>query len=157
MKPKFLLPAGVAIALTLVAAFYYMRSAETAPPEIVVTDAWARASPPGAKVGAIFVTVENQGGTELRLVGATSPAAKSVMVHETVEENGVSTMRHAEPVIAPGETLEMRPGAVHVMLMGLHAPLKEGDIVDVTLDFEKAGLVKAAAKVGPMGAEGPME
>jgi hypothetical protein len=157
MRPKILLPAGVAIALTLVAAFYFMRPAETAPAEIAVTHAWARASPPGAKVGAVFVTVENKGDTELRLVGAASAAATSVTVHETVEEDGVSKMRHAEPVIAPGETLEMRPGAVHVMLMGLNTPLKEGDIVDVTLDFGKAGLVEAAAKVGPMGAEGPME
>ena len=62
MRTQILLPAGVAIALTLVAAFYFARNAEVAPAEIAVTKAWARATPPGASVGAVYLTIENKGG-----------------------------------------------------------------------------------------------
>ena len=157
MSKRILLPAGVAVTLTLFAVFFFLRSADGASLEIGVTQAWARATPPGASVGAVYVTVENRGTKTDRLLGATSPAAQSAMLHWSVEENGVATMRHAAPEIPPGETLEMRPGAVHIMLMGLNAPLKEGETIDVTLDFEVAGQILAAAEVMPIGASGPTE
>ena len=157
MRPKFLLPAGVAIALTLVAVFYFMRTAETAPAEIAVMRAWARATPPGAAVGAVYLTLENKGGAADRLVAITSPAAQSAMLHETIEESGVSTMRETEGGIAPGTTLEMRPGGAHIMLMGLNAPLKEGETIAVALDFEKAGRVNVSAKVEALGSDGPVQ
>jgi copper(I)-binding protein len=151
-RTQIILPAAVAIALTLVAGFYFAKRSETAPAQIAVTQAWARATPPGADVGAIYLTVENKGGAADRLVSVTSPAAQSAMLHQTVEESGVSTMREADGSIAAGTTLEMKPGGSHIMLMGLKAPLKEGDTIDVTLAFEKTGEVKATAKVQPIGA-----
>ena len=157
MRLKFILPAGVAIALTLVAAFYFMRAAETTPAEIAVMRAWARATPPGASVGAVYITLENKGGVADRLVAITSPAAQSAMLHETLEEGGVSTMREAEGGIAPGTMLEMRPGGAHIMLVGLNAPLKEGETIAVALEFEKAGRVNISAKVEPLGSDGPVQ
>ena len=156
-RTQIILPAAVAVALTLVAGFYFVRRAETAPAQITVTQAWARATPPGADVGAVYLTIENKGGAADRLVGVTSPAAGSAMVHQTVEESGVSTMRATDGSIAPGTTLDMKPGGSHIMLMGLKAPLKEGDTVDVTLAFEKTGEVKTTAKVQPIGADGPAQ
>lgn len=157
MRAQILLPAGVAVALTIVAGFYSVQKAEVAPAEIAVTRAWARATPPGAKVGAVYLTIENRGGAADSLLGVTSPAAQSAMLHRTVEESGVSSMREADGSIAPGAKLDMQPGGSHIMLMGLNAPLKEGETIEVTLDFETAGSIKAAAKVAQIGAAGPME
>ncbi len=158
MRTKTLLPAGAAIALTIVAAFYFVRREESsAPPEIAVTQAWARATAPGADVGAVYITLENKGGKTDRLVGVTSPAAQSATLHRTVEENGVGTMREADGSIAPGARIEMKPGGTHIMLTGLAAPLKEGDTLAVSLDFEKAGRTNVMAKIGAMGAGGPSE
>ena len=145
-------PAAVAVVLTLVAGFYFVRRAETAPAEIAVSQAWARATPPGADVGAVYLTIENKGGASDRIVGVKSSVAQSAMLHQTVDESGVSTMRTADGSVAPGTTLDMKPGGSHIMLMGLKAPLKEGETVDVTLSFEKSGEVKATAKVQSLGA-----
>ena len=139
------------MALTLVALFYFSRNVEPAPAEIEVTKAWARATPPGASVGAVYLTIAYRGGTADRLVSIASPAAQSAMLHQTIEESGVSTMRKAEGSFAPGSTLDMRPGGAHIMLMGLNAPLKAGETVEVTLQFENAGTLKATAKVEALG------
>ena len=151
MKKRLLFPAGVAIALTLVAIFYVARKEETVPAEIEVTKAWARATPPGASVGAVYLTIANRGGAADRLVSVTSPAAQSAMLHQTIEESGVSSMREAEGSIAPGSILDMRPGGAHIMLMGLTGPLKAGETVEVTLQFENSGRLSAAAKVEALG------
>lgn len=153
-RTQFILPAATAVALTLVAVFYVARHEERAsgPAKISISDAWARATPPGADVGAIYLTIENTGGDADRLVAVTSPSAGSAMVHQTVSENGVSTMRAAEGSIAPGTKLDMKPGGSHIMLMALKGPLKEGETIDVTLTFEKTGEIKTAAKVQRIGA-----
>lgn len=157
MRSRIVIPILLAIALTAVALFFVMRKPEPVLPAIAVTQAWARATPPGAEVGAVYITIENNGGGEDRLVGATSPAAQSAMLHETVEENGVSQMRHAVGTIAPGGRLEMRPGGAHIMLMGLAAPLTDGDTLDLTLSFENAGEVAVRATVAPVGADAPLD
>ena len=157
MRPKFLLPAGVAIALTVVAGFNFVRKAEVVPAEIAVTRAWARATPLGASVGAVYLMIENKGGATDRLLGVTSPASQSAMLHQTIEENDISTMRETEGSVAPGTTLEMKPGGAHIMLMGLKTPLREGETIAVTLDFEKAGRMNVAAKVEALGADRPVQ
>jgi copper(I)-binding protein len=153
-KTQFILPAAVAVALTAIAAFYVTRHEEkgAGPAQISVSDAWARATAPGADVGAIYLTIENKSGAPDRLLSVASPAAGSAMVHQTIEESGVSTMREADGSIAPGATLNMKPGGSHIMLMGLKGPLKEGNTIGVTLTFEKTGEVKTTAKVQSLGA-----
>jgi hypothetical protein len=153
---RYALPALTALALTATAAFFLVRAADAAPGDIVVTSAWARATPPGASIGGAYVTVQNRGSESDRLIAIASPAAGDAMVHETVEENGVASMRPLlEITIAPGSSLDMKPGGIHVMLMDLKAPLKAGEQIAVTLTFEKAGSVTAEAAVAPIGAEAP--
>ncbi|MBA3518367.1 MAG: copper chaperone PCu(A)C [Rhizobiales bacterium] len=154
---RFFLPAATAMALTLAAAISYARSAETSAGDLVVS-AWARATPPGAQVAAAYVNVENRGGSADRLLAARSPAANSVSLHATVEENGVATMRPVDdPVIPAGGTLEMRPGGAHLMLTDLQAPLKEGETLSLTLSFETAGELTVEAAVAPVGAAAPAD
>jgi copper(I)-binding protein len=155
MRAQILFPTGVAVALTIFAGFYFVRKQDISamPAEIAVSNAWARATPPGASVGAVYLTLQNRGGEPDRLTGVSSPAARSAMLHQTVEENGVSSMREGNGSIAPGEALVMKPGGSHIMLMGLTERLLEGQTIDVTLDFEKAGRVNVATKVAPLGSD----
>jgi copper(I)-binding protein len=157
MKMRILLPALLAVALTTAALISFAWNADGATPGIVVTQAWARATPPGATTGAVYITLDNRGSTPDRLVTITSPAAGSAMLHETVEQDGVSQMRMIEGDVPAGSTLEMKPGGVHIMLMDLTAPLKQGETVSLTLDFEAADDVAVEAEIAPIGADGPVE
>ena len=157
-KTQIILPAAVAVALTLVAAILSRsRSAETVARRDRRDEAWARATPPGADVGAVYLTIENKGGAADRLMAVTSPAAQSAMLHR--DRRGRRRQHHApaDGSHRAGATLDMKPGGAHIMLMGLKAPLKEGETVDVTLTFEKAGEVKTTAKVQALGADTPHE
>ena len=113
---------------------------------------WARA---GIGSSAAYVSVHN-GGAADRLIGASSPAAADVSVHDSQNVGGVMRMRAAGAVpVAAGGGIAMKPGGLHIMLMGLKAPLKPGTKLPVTLRFEKAGLVRASLPVLPPGAQGP--
>jgi copper(I)-binding protein len=157
MKMRIMVPAVLALALTAAAVISMGQNSNITAAQMSVTEAWSRATPPGASVGAVYLTIENRGGAADRIVSVESPAASSAMLHETIEQDGVSTMRETEGRIDAGGVLDMKPGGTHIMLMGLNAPLTEGGSVSVTLAFEKAGSMTVEAKIGPIGAEGPME
>jgi copper(I)-binding protein len=158
VRMRFLLPAAAALVLTGAAAISFARGAEVKAGDIAITAAWARATPPAAKVAAAYVRVENRGDAADRLLSAATPAAQSVTAHETVEENGVASMRPlADAAIPPGGTLDMSPGGIHLMLTGLAAPLTQGEHVPLTLVFEKAGAVTVTLDVAPIGADMPMD
>ncbi|MFD0858568.1 copper chaperone PCu(A)C [Roseovarius aquimarinus] len=109
--------------------------------DIMVEDAYARSASPAAKSGAAFMQIVNHGEDD-RLIGAASPAAEKVELHTHVETgDGVMQMKHVEEgfEIPMHGTLSLERGGNHVMLMGLTAPLEQGDSIPVTLTFEKAG------------------
>lgn len=111
--------------------------------DIAVTDAYAFATPPTAKVGGAYMTVTNNGTTDDRILGASADFATAQLHLSQKGEDGVMRMVHQEdgvPVPA-GETVTFAPGALHVMLMGLDAPLATGETQDITLTFEQAGEV----------------
>ena len=117
---------------------------------------WARATPSGASVGAGYLTITNTGKQSDRLVGGTALPAARFEVHATVVEQGVAKMRPVEGLeIKPGETIELRPGGMHVMFMGLREPLRQGQRVRGTLVFEKAGKIEIEFSVQPVGAPAP--
>ncbi len=120
---------------------------------ITVSSVWARATPGGAKTGAVYLTVENKGAAEDKLVGASTPVADKAQLHSMTMDNGVMKMRPlAALAVAPGGTATLEPGGNHMMLMGLHEPLKQGDSFPLTLEFEKAGTVEVQVIVGKIGA-----
>jgi copper(I)-binding protein len=125
--------------------------------DLVISQAWARATPKGAKVGGGYVTIENKGSAPDRLTGASSDVAGSVQVHEMSMQNGIMKMRPVENglAIAPGKTVKFGPGGYHLMMMDLKAPLKQGQKIPVTLDFEKAGKATVSLQVEGVGAQGP--
>ena len=118
-----------------------------------ISNAFARATPPGAKVAGAFMSIENQGTETDRLVSASSPVAGLVEIHEMAMDGGLMKMRAVKGIdLKPGATVELRPGGYHVMLEDLKQPLKQGEQVPVLLTFEKAGTVEIKVKVEPMGA-----
>lgn len=125
--------------------------------DVMVKGAFARASAMStAKAGAVYMTLINQGAATDRLIAVTTKAAKSAEIHETLMEDGVAKMRPVEVFDIPaGGSVELKPGGYHVMLMGLKAPLKKGDMIMLQLKFEHAGLVDVMAHVGDVAEEHP--
>jgi hypothetical protein len=123
---------------------------------VTVTHPWARATPGGATIGSAYLEVKAERGKGDRLIGARSPAAGNVELHNHVMEGGIARMRRVDAIAVPGGTsVVLRPSGYHLMLTNLKAPLKEGDLVKITLVFEKAGAIDLEATVEPIGATGP--
>jgi periplasmic copper chaperone A len=125
--------------------------------DLVLDNAWSRATPGGAKVGGGYLTVDNKGSTADKLLGGSSPAAGKVEVHEMAMNNGVMTMRPLKDglPIPAGKSVALAPGGYHLMLVELKTPLKKGDKIPVTLKFEKAGDVNVTLDVRDIGATSP--
>ncbi|WP_291842353.1 copper chaperone PCu(A)C [Bradyrhizobium sp.] len=125
--------------------------------DLVITQAWSRATPAGAKVAGGYLTIENKGKSPDRLVGGSGDSAGKVEIHEMAMNNGVMTMRSLDKGLAiePGKTVKLAPGGYHLMLMDLKKPLKQGDKTPVTLEFEKAGKVSLSLDVQGVGAQAP--
>jgi copper(I)-binding protein len=120
---------------------------------IVVERPWARATPAGAKNGAAYATLINNGKAGDTLLSATTPVAEKVQFHSTSEANGVSHMREMRAVeVAPGARVTFSPGGMHIMVVGLKQPLKEGQTFPLSLTFEKAGKVDVTVPVAKVGA-----
>ena len=114
---------------------------------------FARATPPGAKTGAVFFTIDNAGNTTDRLLRASTPVAAGVAVHQMAQAGGMMTMRAVPSLeIRPGARLELGPGGYHLMLIDLKQPLKTGDRFPLVLTFEHTGTVTTTVWVEDMGA-----
>ncbi len=110
---------------------------------------WARATAPQQQNGAAYFTVTNNGATADRIVAAESPVAGRVELHtHDVDSAGVMRMRQVEAIeLPPGETVALRPGGLHVMLIGLEDRLVEGAAFPLTIVFEAAGAVEVEVRV----------
>lgn len=131
MLTKILFTAALALA-----------AASPALAEIVVTDAYARSTMPGAPTGAAFMVIENTGEIDDRLIDVRSDVAERVELHtHRAEDDGIMRMMHLEEglVIPAGGQHALQRGGDHVMMMGLNRDLTQGDTVSVTLVFEDAG------------------
>ena len=125
--------------------------------QIHVDNAWTRATPPGAKIAAGYLTIRNDSASVDRLVSASSPAAAKVQTHVTKTEEGISRMREMKGYEIPAHgTFELKPGGAHLMLVDIKAPLKEGERVPLVLRFQRSGEVKVELEVRPLGASGAM-
>lgn len=112
-----------------------------------------RATTPGAKVGAGYVSIKNNGSTTERLFGGTAAFAGKTEIHEMKMESQVMKMRPLKNglEIPPGETAHLAPGGLHIMFMMLKEPLVEGEERVVSLNFEKAGNLNLEFSVKSIG------
>lgn len=100
---------------------------------------YAFATAPGAKNGAAFLIIHNEGGEDT-LIGAQADIAERTEIHDMAMENGVMRMRQLDALlIGAGESVELAPKGKHIMFMNLHEPLVEDTTFDLTLTFAKAG------------------
>ena len=107
----------------------------------------ARPTAAGQSVGGGFMTFVNKGAAD-RLLSAKTAVATSVQVHSMTMDGNVMKMRQLDALELPaGQTVELKPGAYHLMLVGLKAPLKSGDTFAMTLKFDKAGEVVVTVNV----------
>lgn len=98
--------------------------------------------------GAVYVTISNHGSEPDALLSASTDMARTVELHETIEQGGKMVMRPLPKFDVPGGAkLEMKPGSYHIMLLDLRQDLKPGDIVHLTLTFERAGQMTVDAPV----------
>jgi periplasmic copper chaperone A len=118
--------------------------------DLEISGGAVKAMLPGAKVGGGGFVVRNDGSADDRLLAVESPAAGRVELHEMTMENDVMKMRKLEDGIAvpAGEAVELKNGSLHLMFMEVKKPFAEGDMVPVTLTFEKAGEVDYVLPVG---------
>lgn len=123
---------------------------------IKVTSAWARPPLTPGGAAAAYISLENTGTGGDRLVGIKSDAAKRIMLHTHMMEDGIAKMRQVEAIDLPtGGVLRMRPGGHHVMLTGPGAGIREGARFPLTLTFEEAGEVTIEVEVLSAQASGP--
>jgi len=104
---------------------------------IVVENPYVRLAPPGAPATGAFMVLKNNGAKDVKVVKAESTASKVAELHNHVNEGGVMKMRQvpAMDIKAKGEAV-LKPGSLHVMLIDLTAPMKEGDKIPLTLGFD---------------------
>ncbi len=124
---------------------------------IEIMQPWTRATPKGAAVAGGYMKIANKGTSPDRLIGGTSEVAGRFEVHEMAMNQGVMTMRPLNGLdIAPGQTVEFKPGSLHIMFMDLKRPLAKGERVKATLMFERAGRVEVEYVVEALGAPAPV-
>ncbi|MBS7811263.1 copper chaperone PCu(A)C [Roseococcus pinisoli] len=118
---------------------------------------WTRAAGQGRQ-GAGFVTIRNTGTEPDRLVAASSPAASRVELHTSLREGDVMRMRPVETIEIPaGGSVALAPGGFHMMLLGLTRSLEVGQVIPLSLRFERAGQVTVNLTVQAAGARGPAQ
>ena len=125
--------------------------------DVVVEDAWSRASVGTNRPGAAYMTLRNTGSGPVTLVGLETPLAMMPDIHETkTDANGVSSMAPAgEITIPPGESVSLEPGGLHAMLMRLQAKMVEGETFPLTLNFANGGTLTIDVPILGIAAHGP--
>ena len=127
------------------------------PPDVRITDAWARQTISGQTSTAAYMTLKNEGAGDDRLVSVSTEAPAMAMLHSSESSDAVSRMRPMESGLAvpAGATIELKPGGTHIMVTGLRAPLDVGDSLKLTMRFEKSGERPVNVRVTPAFGPGP--
>lgn len=127
--------------------------------DIIISGAFTRATLPNAPVAGGFLTLTNKGSEDDVLVSASSDVAQETQIHEMAMDGNVMKMRQLPDglTLPAGESVTLKPGGFHIMFMGLKGPLVEGESVEVTLNFAKAGPVAISLIVGAAAATAPAE
>jgi copper(I)-binding protein len=121
--------------------------------EVQTLDPYVRAMPPGQSVSAAFLGLSNTGKEHHALVAVETPAAMMAEMHEHTMADGMMQMREVEKIDLPaGATVELKPGGLHIMLMGLKSQLKPGDGVEITLIYGDGSKTTVKAPVRKIGA-----
>lgn len=123
--------------------------------DIHVMKPWSRPLPAVSVNGAAYMTLMNKGNVADKLIAISTPAATKAEIHNHIMEDGLMKMRPVSALeIAPGNPKVLQPGGLHIMLMGLTAPLVEGNAFPLTLNFERAGSIEVNVMIMEPGETG---
>lgn len=147
MKPRI----AIAVLLALVPAVALGHDYKAG--DLAIDHPWSRATPQGAQVAGGYLKITNGGQATDRLVGGSADVATRIEVHEMSMDQGVMKMRELKTglEVKPGASVELKPGGLHLMFMGLKRPFAKGERVKATLQFEKAGKVDVEFTVEAIG------
>lgn len=114
--------------------------------EVSVEGAWMRLLPPMSKMTAVYMRLKSD--QDDRLVGASSDSAQVVEIHQSKMQDGVMSMQEVSCLELPeNQAVELKPQSYHLMVMGLKAPLKAGDVHRFVLEFEQSGMLEIQVPV----------
>ena len=149
---------SIVVWVLVLGVWHFASAHEFAIGNLLVEHPWARASIGPARSGAIYVTLVNSGAEPDRLISTSTPVAARAAIHTHMIQNGIVRMRPVGAIeVAPSEPTVLEPGGLHIMLTGLKAPLQEGTLFDLILEFEHAGLVEILVFVQEAAALEPDE
>jgi len=146
---------SLGIIFLALAQFSYAENNNIIKDKIIINDAWVREVPPGTSVSAVYLTIENKGDDD-KLVGMSSEAAENAELHTSkVDENGVATMEMIKILDIPSDNaVELEPGGMHIMLIGLKESLVGKESVNLKLVFDEAGDIVIEVPVKKVGQGG---
>jgi copper(I)-binding protein len=143
-------------ALISLSVWFFAAAACAASPEISLLEPWVQAAPPNAKVLAAYLRIQNTGARPHTLSAVSSPAFERVELHQTVlRENMAGMQKVGELRLPPKQTLVLKPGGLHLMLIGAKRALRTGDVVPLTLSLKDGSTlsVDAIVRGAPAGAD----
>lgn len=146
-----------AIRSALMLSFMLATSALADAADIIVENAWSRASLGMSRPGAAYMEIRNEGDEPVTLAGLRTDLAMMPEIHRTsTDAQGVSSMSPAGKIaIAPGETVALEPGGLHAMLMQLQRPMEKGESFPLTLTFSDGGEITVDVPILGIAARGP--
>jgi len=119
--------------------------------DLGVTDPWVRLMPPVAHATAAYMTLHNATASDIRILAVTCDAAAKSDLHDTRMQDGKMVMYHLDSVLVPAHgQFSFTPGHAHIMLMGLHNPLKVGQHVNIVLHLADGDSIRVRAPVRDM-------
>ena len=141
----------------LLAALLLASCSKGGPPDVRISDAWARETISGQTSAAAYMILKNEGAGDDRLLSVSAEAPAMAMLHSSESSDAIARMRPLDSGLAvpAGATIELKPGATHVMVMGLRAPLNVGDRLKLTMRFEKSGERPVEVRVTQAFGPGP--
>jgi copper(I)-binding protein len=120
---------------------------------VSVIDPYVRLAPPNALATGAYMTLKNSGDAGVRLVKASNPVSRATELHTHINDKGMMKMRPVASIdIKPMGEAVLLPGGLHVMLIDLTLPLREGDLIPLTLTFDDGSSLLVEARVVPPGA-----
>jgi copper(I)-binding protein len=124
-----------------------------AQPSIQIENAYIRELPPHVDTAAVYMTIHNTGQHPMTLDEIRTEVANSAMLHQTSMQNGMMTMEHVMSLELDGRTtVNLAPGGLHIMLMGLRQSLRAGDTINLTLHFANGLVLNSSV---PIVRDGP--
>ena len=119
--------------------------------DITIVHPWSRPAAQGQN-GVIYLGIKNQGAADDRLIAVDTPLAKKIELHRSTMEEGIHRMEQVESIVVPaGGTVELAPGGLHIMLIGLKFMLMAEETIPVTFTFERSGAITTGVAVEVRG------